>query len=108
MADLSPIHPGEILSEEFLKPLEVSAYWLAQATGLVQTRLSQIIHGKRSITPDTALRWAKHLAPRLIGFEKVLSVKVSGGPSPQGPPRSVPSPRKGGLRGLSPPYVKTF
>jgi addiction module HigA family antidote len=61
MADLSPVHPGEILSEEFLKPVELSAYRVAQATGLAQTRLSQIIHGKRSVTPDTALRLGKAL-----------------------------------------------
>jgi len=61
MADLSPIHPGEILNEEFLKPLGISAYRVAQATHMNQTRLSQIIQGKRSISPDTALRLGKAL-----------------------------------------------
>lgn len=51
-----PITPGEILSEDFLKPLGISAYRLAKATGLPQTRIGDIIHGKRRITPDTALR----------------------------------------------------
>jgi len=53
---LENIHPGEILSEEFLKPLNVSAYRLASETKIPQSRFSQIIKGKRSITADTALR----------------------------------------------------
>lgn len=56
-----PITPGEILLTEFLKPLGISQYSLAQATGLPQTRISQIVHGKRSITPETALRLSKAL-----------------------------------------------
>ena len=51
-----PITPGEILRTEFLEPLGITAYRLAQATGLPQTRLSEIIRGKRRITTDTALR----------------------------------------------------
>ena len=51
-----PITPGEILQTEFLEPLGISAYRLAKATGLPQTRLSEIIRGKRRITTDTALR----------------------------------------------------
>jgi addiction module HigA family antidote len=51
-----PITPGEILQTEFLEPLGITAYRLAQATGLPQTRLSEIIRGKRRITTDTALR----------------------------------------------------
>jgi len=56
MDRLDNIHPGEVLSEEFLKPLEISAYRLAKDTGLPQTRISQIVKGKRRITADTALR----------------------------------------------------
>lgn len=56
MPDLSPIHPGEVLSEAFIKPMGLSAYRVAQAAGVSQTRLSQIIRGKRSVTPETALR----------------------------------------------------
>ncbi len=56
-----PITPGEILLTEFLEPLGISQYRLAQATGLPQTRISQIVHGKRSITTDTALRLSKAL-----------------------------------------------
>jgi addiction module HigA family antidote len=56
---LPNIHPGEILAEEFLIPLNVSAYRLAKETGLSQTRISQIIKEKRSITADTALRFSR-------------------------------------------------
>jgi addiction module HigA family antidote len=56
MEKLSNIHPGEILLEEFLKPLGVSAYRLSKDIGIPQTRTSEIIKGHRSITADTALR----------------------------------------------------
>ena len=56
-----PITPGEILLTEFLGPLGISQYRLAHATGLPQTRISEIVRGKRAITPDTALRLSKAL-----------------------------------------------
>lgn len=56
-----PITPGEILLTEFLQPLGVTQYRLAQATGLPQTRISEIVRGKRSITIETALRLSKAL-----------------------------------------------
>lgn len=56
MARLPNIHPGEILVEEFLKPMGITAYRLAKATGVPQTRISQIIHEKRGISAETALR----------------------------------------------------
>lgn len=59
MNKLNNIHPGEILQEEFLIPLEVSAYRLAKETFLPQTRISEIIKGNRRITADTALRFSK-------------------------------------------------
>ncbi|MGM0479257.1 MAG: HigA family addiction module antitoxin [Bacteroidota bacterium] len=59
MEKLKNIHPGEILQEEFLKPMEISAYRLAKETFIPQTRISEIIKGKRRITADTALRLAK-------------------------------------------------
>lgn len=61
MADirLKNIHPGEILLEEFLIPMGISAYRMSKATFLPQTRISEIIKGKRSISADTALRLAK-------------------------------------------------
>ncbi len=56
MEKLPNIHPGEVLLEEFLKPLSVSAYRLAKEIEIPQTRLSQIIKGARRITADTAWR----------------------------------------------------
>ena len=53
------IHPGEILEEEFIKPMNLSAYKLAKEIGVQQTRISQIIKEKRSITADTAIRFSK-------------------------------------------------
>ena len=60
MTKLPNIHPGEILLEEFLKPMELSAYKLSKDLGIPQTRTSQIIKGKRRITADTALRLSKY------------------------------------------------
>ncbi len=60
MATLGNIHPGEILLEEFLKPLNVSAYRLSKDIGIPQTRISAIIKGKRRITADTALRLSRY------------------------------------------------
>jgi addiction module HigA family antidote len=60
MKRLHNIHPGEILLEEFLIPLGVSAYRLSKDTGIPQTRISAIIKGNRRITADTALRLAKY------------------------------------------------
>ena len=56
---LPNIHPGEVLKEEFLVPMNISAYRLAKAINISQTRISEIIHGKRSITADTAIRFSK-------------------------------------------------
>ncbi|NMB64793.1 MAG: HigA family addiction module antidote protein [Spirochaetes bacterium] len=60
MKKISNIHPGEILKEEFLIPLNISAYKLAKDTHMPITRISQILKGKRSITADTALRLSKY------------------------------------------------
>jgi antitoxin HigA-1 len=51
-----PVHPGEILAEEFLKPLELSEYRLAKGLSVPARRINEIVHGKRAITADTALR----------------------------------------------------
>lgn len=59
MEKLRNIHPGEILREEFLHPMEISAYRLAKETFIPQTRISEIIKGNRRVTADTALRFAK-------------------------------------------------
>ena len=54
--DFDPIHPGEILLEEFLKPLGITQYRLAKAISVPQRRIGEIVKGKRAITADTALR----------------------------------------------------
>ena len=56
---MNPIHPGEILMEEFLEPLGVSQYRLAKDISVPPRRINEIVHGKRSITADTALRLAR-------------------------------------------------
>lgn len=60
MVKIPNIHPGEVLLEEFLKPMGISAYKLSKDLGIPQTRTSQIIKGKRRITADTALRLSKY------------------------------------------------
>ncbi|CAN5364427.1 HigA family addiction module antitoxin [soil metagenome] len=60
MKKLKNIHPGEILQEEFLIPLKISAYRLSKDIGIPQTRVSEIVKGNRRITADTALRLAKY------------------------------------------------
>jgi len=60
MDKLNNIHPGEILNEEFLIPLGISAYKLSKDLEIPQTRISQIIKGKRRITADTALRFSSY------------------------------------------------
>ncbi len=62
MADFAPTHPGDVLREDFLKPLALSQYALSKAIGVPQIRVSEIVHGKRAITPDTALRLARYFA----------------------------------------------
>jgi len=59
MEKLNNIHPGEILNEEFLIPLKITAYRLSKETFIPQTRISEIIKGNRRITADTALRLSK-------------------------------------------------
>ena len=59
---LSPIHPGEALLEDFMKPLGLTQYRLAHDIGVSPIRISQIIHGKRAITVDTALRLARYFS----------------------------------------------
>jgi len=61
MGKLKNIHPGEILLEEFLIPMNITAYRLAKDIDIPQTRISEIIKGTRRITADTALRLSKYL-----------------------------------------------
>ena len=58
--NLPPIHPGEILMEEFLKPMGISQYRLAKDISVPPRRINEIVHGKRAITPDTALRLSRY------------------------------------------------
>ena len=60
MERLANIHPGEVLKEEFLDPMKISAYRLSKDTGIPQTRVSEIIRGRRRVTADTALRLGKY------------------------------------------------
>jgi addiction module HigA family antidote len=55
------VHPGEILLHEFLEPARISQYRLAQATGIPASRISDLVHGRRGITPDSAIRLGKAL-----------------------------------------------
>jgi addiction module HigA family antidote len=58
---IPPIHPGEILMEEFLKPFGISQYRLAKDINVPARRINEIVHGKRSISADTALRLSRYL-----------------------------------------------
>jgi addiction module HigA family antidote len=60
MSKLKNIHPGEVLKEEFLEPLGITAYRLSKDTFIPQTRISEILKGRRRITADSALRFAKY------------------------------------------------
>jgi addiction module HigA family antidote len=60
MTKLRNIHPGEVLQEEFLIPLDISAYKLAKEINIPQTRVSEILKGNRRVTADTALRLSKY------------------------------------------------
>jgi addiction module HigA family antidote len=57
---LEPVHPGEILLEEFLSPMEISQYRLAKDINVPPRRINEIVHGKRSISANTALRLARY------------------------------------------------
>lgn len=59
MTTISPIHPGEVLLEEFLEPLGVTQHRLAVSIGVPPRRINEIVHGKRRVTADTALRLAR-------------------------------------------------
>ena len=59
-AKLPPIHPGEILDEEFLKPMGITQYRLAKSNGVDATRIRSIVHGERSVTTETALLFSRY------------------------------------------------
>ena len=60
MKKMKPIHPGEVLLEEFLEPMGISQYRLAKDTSVSARRINEIVHGARSITADTALRLGRY------------------------------------------------
>lgn len=57
---LAPVHPGEVLLEEFLEPMEITQYRLAKDIGVPPRRINEIVHGTRAISADTALRLARY------------------------------------------------
>ncbi len=81
MKKLKNIHPGEILQEEFLLPLEISAYKLSKDIEIPQTRVSAIIKGNRRITADTALRLSKYFgnsAKFWLGLQDDFDIEEEG------------------------------
>jgi addiction module HigA family antidote len=77
---LEPIHPGEILYEEFMKPMDVSINALAREIAVPPNRVSDIVNGKRSITADTALRLGKYfrVSPELwLGLQVDYDLRVA-------------------------------
>ena len=71
---LPPVHPGEVLLEEFLEPMEISQYRLAKDISVPPRRINEIVHGKRSITADTALR-----LPRYFGTSEKFWLNLQTG-----------------------------
>jgi addiction module HigA family antidote len=79
MKKIEPILPGEILEEEFLKPLGITAYKLAKEINISATRISEIIKGKRRITIDTALRLSKYFGNSVefwIGIQNEYEIRI--------------------------------
>ncbi len=78
--DFGPLHPGEILLEEFLKPMGITQYRLAKDINVPQRRISEIVQGKRAITADTALRLGKYfnVSPELwLGLQADYDIRVA-------------------------------
>ena len=92
MEKLPNIHPGEILNEEFLGPFNITAYKLSKEIRISQTRISQIIKGKRRITADTALSaslnflfaFISHLSPNILFFFGFILNSLSNGKTRRG------------------------
>ena len=77
---LPPIHPGEILNEEFLKPMNLSQYRLAKAIGVDTRRIHAIVHGERSITAETALLLSRYLgtsAELWMGLQSLYELELA-------------------------------
>ena len=79
-ADFPPTHPGDVIREDFLKPLGMSQYALAKALGVPQMRISVLVNGKRRISPDTALRLARYFgtsAEFWMGLQATYDLEVA-------------------------------
>ena len=77
---LAPIHPGEILIEEFLKPMGISQYRLAKDISVPPRRINEIVHGKRSVTADTALRLGRffEISPQFwLNLQNRLDLEIT-------------------------------
>ena len=80
MADFAPTHPGEVLLEDFLKPMGMSQYALAKALQVPQIRISEIVNGKRAISPDSALRLARYFgtsAEFWLGMQATFDLELA-------------------------------
>ena len=79
MNKINPILPGEILEEDFLKPLGITAYRLSKEIGISATRISEILKGSRKITIDTALRLSKYFGNSVefwVGIQNEYEIRV--------------------------------
>jgi antitoxin HigA-1 len=80
MSDFPPTHPGEVLREDFLRPIGLSQYALAKAIGVSQMRISEIVNGRRAIAPETALRLARYFgtsAEFWIGMQATFDLETA-------------------------------
>ena len=80
MADFDPTHPGEVLLEDFMKPMGLTQYALAKALGVTQVRIGEIVHGKRAVSPDTALRLARYFgtsAEFWMGMQATYELEIA-------------------------------
>lgn len=77
---MAPLHPGEVLQEEFLLPMEISQYRLAKAIDVSPRRINEIVHGKRAVTADSALRLGKYfkMSPQFwLGLQMDFDLDVA-------------------------------
>ncbi|KAA5602691.1 HigA family addiction module antitoxin [Blastochloris sulfoviridis] len=80
MADFAPPHPGEVLRKDFLKPLNMSEHAAAKVLGIPQVRLSEIVSGRRSVSPNTALRLARYFGTSTefwIGMQAAYDLELA-------------------------------
>ena len=78
MRKLQPVHPGEVLQEEFLKPMGLSQNRLALDLGVSALRINEIVQGKRSVTADTALRLARYFGTTPLFWMSLMIASASG------------------------------